>query len=113
MRVVFEARHDVYVRVEYYLPRAGTVVHADIDAVGLERLLERMGDGARCVHDGRPIFLINVEDVGRVFLWDDKRMSGVHGVDVEERECLLVLVHCLRGEFARNDFAEQAIRGHV
>src|SRR3989344_3424443 len=99
MRVVLEARHDVYVRVEYYLPRAGTVVHADIDAVGLERLLERVRNGARCIHDGRPIFLVNVEDVGRMFLWDDKRMSGVHGVDIEECERSFIFIHDLSRKF--------------
>jgi len=63
-------------------------------------------NNARCIHDGRPIFLVNVEDVGRVFLWDDKRMSGIDGIDVEERERSFIFIHDLSRKFPRGYPAE-------
>src|SRR3989344_5210746 len=114
MRVVLESRHDVHVCVKYHLPRTRAVVHADIDAVGLQRLLKCVRNGARCLHDRRPVFVVDVEDIGRVFFGYDERVTGIYGIDIEESERALIFIHYLRGKFPCGDFTKKAISGtHV
>src|SRR3989344_8556451 len=99
----------MHMRVEYHLPRAGPVVHTEINAVGLKRLFKCVGDDTGRTHSGGPIFLVDVEDVRRMLFGYHERMAGIYRADIKESERLFILIHYLRGEFPRDYFTEQAI----
>ena len=48
-----------------------------------------------------------------VLLRDDQGVHGGLGLDVVEREADIVLVHLVRGDLPGDEFAEQAVIGHL
>ena len=51
----------------------------------------------------------HIDHAGDVQLGDDQKMDGRPGVDVMEREDVLVFVHLARRNLARNDFAKNTV----
>ena len=69
-------------------------------------LLAQVDDVAGQV--GRHVFV-----VGIVLLGNDERMSGTHGLDVQERHQALVFVNDVGRDLVAGDTAEQAVIGHA
>lgn len=102
----------MHVRMEYYLARTRAVVHTEIDAIGLQRFLERVGDSARCVHDSGPVFFVDIKNIDRMFFGYDEGVPGIHGVDIEECERTRIFIDYLPRKLSGTYLAEQTIRGH-
>ena len=110
--VAFEARNNVHVRVMYDLPRVLAVVHCDVDAVGARSFFYRYREFAHCFRDCRPILRRDVENIIRMVFRNYERVSRIHGANIEERNCFIVLVYFVRWELTMNDFTENTI-GHT
>lgn len=83
--------------VEHQAVAVGEVLGAGDFAGGVEKLAE---DGG--------VVLGGVRVRGEVVLGDDEDVRGRLGVDVREGESLLVFVEAVDGDFAGDDFAEEA-----
>ena len=98
------------VRMVYHLSGMLSVVHHNVDAVGLHRFLQRMRDLAGGLGRRLPILGRDVENIARGFrLRNDECVAGADGVNVEERERFVVLVHFKRRQFAAHYLAENTI----
>ena len=105
--------HDVHVQVVHLLATLGPVVHHDPETaigIGVATLLqsELRGQGHHVAHQAR-MFRSQVHHRRDVQLGDDQEMNGSPGIDVVEREDVLVFVHLARGNLARNDFAKNTV----
>jgi len=105
------AAEEVDVEVVDCLAAVGAGVDDEAVAVG-EILLA--GDLAGCVEEvaeGGCVVLRGVGVGGQVVFGDDEDVGGGLGVDVREGEGLLVFVDAGGGDFAGDDFAEEAGHG--
>ncbi len=96
-------------QVKYALPRVGSLVRDD----AIPRLAdtEQLADFARCEHqlaEQRRILRLRVAHPDDVPLRDHERVRWRAGVNVFEREDVLVLEDDLGRNFARDDFAKEA-----
>lgn len=105
------AGDDVHVRMEDDLPRARLVVHRDIQAISFHARLHGARDSPRGFCDTRKVFGQYVENVARVHLRYDERMTVIVRADIKERENVFVFENFLRRYFAIYYFAEKAV-GH-
>lgn len=101
------AAEDVHVEVHDGLAGVNALVGDDaetvLQALGLSNLLDGMGHGAHGL--GRHV----ISDVAVVLLGDHERMNRCLGIEVIERDDLVVLVDNSRGDLVVGDFTEDAI----
>lgn len=101
------AAEDVHVEVHDGLAGVNALVGDDaetvLQALGLSNLLDGMGHGAHSL--GRHV----ISDVAVVLLGDHERMNRCLGIEVIERDDLVVLVDNSRGDLVVGDFTEDAI----
>ena len=105
------AAEEVDVEVVDGLAAVGAGV--DDEAVAVGEVLPA-GDFAGCVEEvaeGGFVVLRGVGVGGQVVFGDDEDVGGGLGIDVREGEGLLVFVDAGGGDFAGDDFAEEAGHG--
>lgn len=107
--VVFKAGDEVDVDVMDDLSGVFTVVHIDIHAVGLHAFFDCVCEFTHGFLYLTPELRRRFEHVRRVLFWDYQRMSWVRGLNREEGERRIVLVHAYRRQLAAYDFAENAV----
>ena len=105
--VVGVAGQDVDMEMEDLLPRVGTRIAQDVAGRGSQPFLQQVTYGA----DGRGDLSKRsrvLQDVFHVTARDDQGVALLPRVDVEERDCGLVLIDPLRRDLALDHPAEQA-----
>lgn len=113
--VIFKAWDDMNMEVENELPRWTVIIDADVDAVRSDSLFHFGCEEVSRSHYPSKFLRGNLVHVLIMLFRDDKRMPSVDGVDIEERESILILVNILRRDFPGDDFTEETlcIRGHT
>lgn len=109
MHVAPESGDYVHVGVEDVLSGFGLIIDVNIDPVSARRLFNdsrELMDGA---HDGHPFGFVYIENVTRWLFRDDERVTGIHGVYIEKRKSMFVLVEYLRRELAADNLAEYSV----
>jgi hypothetical protein len=100
---------DVYVEMRNHLAGGSAVVLDEVAAFGVRGL----NDGVRgllCGTEGGGDFVRRgMGDCFEMLLGEYERVTGGYGVDVEDDECLFVLIDARRWNLTGNDFAKNAV----
>jgi hypothetical protein len=96
-------------RVPDGLSRSRSIVHADVERVGRELLLQLLADDARGGPDGRLLLLIEIENARRMPARNDE------GVSIADRKRITKRPHVLVDQDAAfiTEFAKGAGRIHM
>jgi hypothetical protein len=111
MPVISEARDDVDVGVRHLLSGGSEVIHANVDAVRPDGILDDRCQSVHGAHHGKERCFRQIEECFMDELRDDERVAGIDGFDIEKSEGVLVLVYLVAGDLAADDLAEEGV-GH-
>ena len=109
MAILFDARDYMYMSVKNDLAGVRAIVHADVDAIEHERSFERPGNDADRFCNGEPRSLIDRKYILTVLFWYHQCVAGVERLNVEECECVLILIYFSTWDFSANNFAKEAV----
>ena len=108
-RVVLPARDHVDVEVEHGLPGGGLAAVEEVHALGAELVAHAGGQPLGRGHGVLEVLVRRLVEVLGVVLRDHEGVPARPGVDVHERDRVLVLVDPLGGQLPRQDLAEDAV----
>lgn len=107
--VTFVTRHNVYVCMKDDLSGKRAVVHRDIEIGRGDACLDAVSDLLYGVHDFAPDIGGCFKYIRVVLFGNDECMPRIDRHDVEEGEGVGVLVYFFTRDFARDDFAKEAV----
>jgi hypothetical protein len=100
----------MYVQVEHGLSGAGAHVQNSAVSVVNIALASDRGGGEVAAADEFGVVSFSLFQASEMFLRDDENVRGRFGVDVFEGKYMVVFIDFLRGNFAAEDAAEEAVR---
>ena len=103
------AGDEVEVDVEDGLPGDFAIELEEGKAIAVEAVFEEGGHALDGGHHAGELFGGQVEEVGRVELGDDEGVAAAEGINVQEGVGVLILKDLVGGDFAADDFAEDAV----
>ena len=85
------------------------IVHFNINTVGTERAFYSARKFFSRFHNCTKLRVSHIEQIMRMFFWNNKRMAGVYRIDVEKGKCLIILIYFRGGYIFFNDLTKEAI----
>lgn len=107
------AGNNMGVRVIHELTGSSEVIHQYVDPVRLGCFFHYAGYSLHFLHELSRYFFGKIEKVFVVTFWDYESVAQVHRVNVEKGKKLTRFRHLVGRDFARNDFAKDAVGIHV
>jgi hypothetical protein len=111
--VVHEPGRHVHMEMEHGLACWPPIIGEDVETLQLQALHDCTGDYLRDVKNVVKIGFGNGEEVIAVDLWDNKRVSVVDRVDIENGKNAVVLIKHLGGQLMFDNPAKNAIHFFV
>jgi hypothetical protein len=107
--VVWVTRSNVQVEMKDGLSCNTTIVREKVESFQIESSNQCRGDNFCSIQKQRVALWFQLEEITKMFSWNDKGMAKMDGVDIENRYYLLIFKEDFRGNLTVDDFAENAI----